>query len=396
MLLTTIGAFAIDRYWANHLSQNDKVSDDLRMLQYNKEAKDEFRHNMFQQYRSPLRWLFRCAFLLNLLFIPIDYGLRRKDDQASPWEAGELQHLIILRVCAISPLTIFLAGFVDSKQYSKWANQGRLTYYTIAGGIFGLGVCLILYIWISSTTLDQDPWSRSSLVILYVFIVYALTPLTVRTSTIVSSTLVVAGLAVLSNLSAKSMGKYREAHADSSSGRVQTMINSVVMILCCFAVICYNSYTLEKSLTQNLIQLRIIKSKQRELKEEEGVNERLLCSMMPKFLVEELKRRTKDMESINTSAAANNNNSSSSANAQARSSITSMPGTPIAKNNNSNSTSNSPTKGTHSSNNHVAMSAVLAEDFDEVTVLFCLLSGFGRIVTLPPDCVVQVKCSEVK
>ena len=103
---------------------------------------------MLRQYRRPLRFLFRALFLVNLAFIPVDFSFYRPEHVA-PWAfPGDLRWLLMLRICILGPVTVFCACFVDSTRYPK-------SYRTTAASILSIGVCVVLYIWISAETLGD-------------------------------------------------------------------------------------------------------------------------------------------------------------------------------------------------------------------------------------------------
>eukprot|EP00935_MAST-01C_sp_MAST-1C-sp1_P002450 g2450.t1 len=267
------------------------------------EVEASFDHHQASQYKKILRNFFLFLFFLNPVFVVFDYYSRMGTEEDRAENADDFYRIVAFRFGCLAPLCIVILCFLASNWYKR--NPDLLTI-----PVTMMGISLVAYIILSKVTND-----RAGIMILYCCFVSNFTPLRSRQLMICNyliCTLVVLSLFVL-----------------KEKANMVNAVTSIILLICCNGLITFTSFKREKGLIENMIQDKHLQQHQKELKAEEKVSENLLCSMMPKFLIEQLKARQSESE-------------------------------------------------------------VLAEDYKEVTVLFSIIDNFSNLATkLNPQGVVH-------
>jgi class 3 adenylate cyclase len=253
--------------WSSVVQPEDNL-DDSQRKELLREIEGKFDHHQADKFRRILRYGFVFLFFVNPLFVVSDYSQRMATEEDRKENADNFYMVMAFRFAVLMPLCIFCLMFLRSSLYRRRPNL-------LLGPIFIVGVCIILYIIL--TDLKE---SRAGLMILYCCVVVNFTPIR-SFHLMASNALLIIG--VLASLVVQ-------------SSQVVELVTSVILLLCCYTVLSITGYQRERGQIENLLQDNHLQQHQKALVAEEKVSENLLLSMMPKFLIEQLKMRTSDSE----------------------------------------------------------------------------------------------------
>jgi class 3 adenylate cyclase len=253
--------------WSSVVQPEDNL-DDAQRKQLLKEIEKQFDYHQADKFRRVMRMGFLFLFFVNPLFVVSDYSQRMGTEEDRKENANNFYMVVGFRFAVIMPLCIFCLMFLRSSLYRRRPNL-------LIWPIFTVGVILILYI-----ILTDLKASRAGLMILYCCVVVNFTPIR-SVHLMISNGLLIIG--VLVSLAIQ-------------SSQIVEIVTSVILLLCCFLVLSITGYQRERGQIENLLQDNHLKQHQKALVAEERVSENLLCSMMPKFLIEQLKARKSDSE----------------------------------------------------------------------------------------------------
>jgi hypothetical protein len=187
----------------------------------------------------------------------------------------------------------------------------------LSAGFFIIGILIQAYLHFNPT-MEQE--TKSGAIILYMFVVLTLTPIRVKVALTIN---------VLLLLGTAMSFAVRKGEGGDMTGEFQEAVKQLLLQSCCLIVIGHDAYFLEVTLREGYVQQRQIEQGQHKLKEDEAKADDLLCSMMPKFLVEELKKREEKLHATGGAGFGENK--------------------------------------------------VVADDFSEVSVLFCQIDKFDEV-----------------
>ncbi|CAE7931278.1 gcy-35, partial [Symbiodinium sp. KB8] len=227
--------------------EGDKRSDQLA---------HEFNLRNAQTYRHLVRLSTVILLIVNLAFIPYDWD-RFSDD------SNQLTWVLIVRLGFILPLAGIIILFTWSKYYKR--HPQSLVYPA-----FLFGGCLIAY-----TVVGRDPgYGTLSLLIVYI---YSFTPIEFYRALLVCAMLDITFTILIVTL-----------EFDDFTSEATLDVLGVLNLF--FIAVSFIGFTLEKSIRQIFLDNWVLTQEGKAIQEEKLITDRLLNSMLPAVIVDELKR----------------------------------------------------------------------------------------------------------